>query len=73
MAPASRRAPKANAQLFTRVPGHISRGASEITSACERSLQQNARLVDEKKLDAITTGIHQTTWETADEYGNPGN
>ena len=27
----------------------------------------------ERKLDSIMTGIHQATWETAEEFGAPGN
>jgi glutamate dehydrogenase (NADP+) len=58
-------------------PGKAANAGGVATSALE--MQQNASRdswsfeFTEKKLDAIMTYIHQTTWETAAEYGATGN
>jgi glutamate dehydrogenase (NADP+) len=58
-------------------PGKAANAGGVATSALE--MQQNASRdswsfdFTEKKLDGIMTGIHAATYETADEYGAPGN
>jgi len=57
-------------------PGKAANAGGVATSALE--MQQNASRDSwsfdyaEQKLDAIMTNIHATTWETADEFGSPG-
>jgi glutamate dehydrogenase (NADP+) len=58
-------------------PGKAANAGGVATSALE--MQQNASRdswsfeFTEKKLDEIMTGIHATVWETAEEFGAPGN
>jgi len=58
-------------------PGKAANAGGVATSALE--MQQNASRdswsfeVTERKLDEIMTRIHANTYETADEYGAPGN
>jgi len=58
-------------------PGKAANAGGVATSALE--MQQNASRdswgfeFTEKKLDAIMTGIHRTTYETAEEFGSRGN
>ncbi|MCG3189905.1 MAG: NADP-specific glutamate dehydrogenase [Burkholderiaceae bacterium] len=58
-------------------PGKAANAGGVATSALE--MQQNASRdswgfeYTEKKLDDIMTGIHRTTWETAEEFGARGN
>jgi len=58
-------------------PGKAANAGGVATSALE--MQQNASRdswsfeFTERKLDSIMTGIHQATWETAEEFGAPGN
>jgi len=58
-------------------PGKAANAGGVATSALE--MQQNASRDSwsfeyaEQKLDKIMTGIHQVTYETADEFGAPGN
>ena len=58
-------------------PGKAANAGGVATSALE--MQQNASRdswsfeFTERKLDSIMTGIHQSTWETAEEFGAPGN
>jgi glutamate dehydrogenase (NADP+) len=58
-------------------PGKAANAGGVATSALE--MQQNASRdawsfeYTEKKLDAIMTEIHKTCYETADEFGTPGN
>jgi glutamate dehydrogenase (NADP+) len=58
-------------------PGKAANAGGVATSALE--MQQNASRdswsfeFTEKKLDQIMTGIHQATYETAEEFGAPGN
>ncbi|MGP1678234.1 MAG: NADP-specific glutamate dehydrogenase [Burkholderiales bacterium] len=58
-------------------PGKAANAGGVATSALE--MQQNASRdswtfeYTEKKLDQIMTGIHQATYETAEEFGAPGN
>jgi glutamate dehydrogenase (NADP+) len=58
-------------------PGKATNAGGVATSALE--MQQNACRdswsfeYTEKRLDGIMTGIHQTTYETAEEFGAPGN
>ncbi|HQU51224.1 MAG TPA: glutamate dehydrogenase, partial [Casimicrobiaceae bacterium] len=58
-------------------PGKAANAGGVATSALE--MQQNASRdswtfeFTERKLDGIMTGIHQSVFETADEYGVPGN
>jgi glutamate dehydrogenase (NADP+) len=58
-------------------PGKAANAGGVATSALE--MQQNASRdswtfeYTEQKLDAIMTRIHEMTWETAEEYGSPGN
>ena len=58
-------------------PGKAANAGGVATSALE--MQQNASRdswpfdFTEKKLDDIMTNIHRTTWETAEEFGVPGN
>jgi len=58
-------------------PGKAANAGGVATSALE--MQQNASRdswsfeYTEKKLDTIMTGIHQATYETAEEFGAPGN
>jgi len=58
-------------------PGKAANAGGVATSALE--MQQNASRdswtfeFTERKLDTIMTGIHQATWETAEEFGAPGN
>jgi glutamate dehydrogenase (NADP+) len=58
-------------------PGKAANAGGVATSALE--MQQNASRdswnfqYTEKKLDEIMTNIHQTAYETADEFGDPGN
>ncbi len=58
-------------------PGKAANAGGVATSALE--MQQNASRdswdfeFTEKKLDAIMTGIHQTAYETAEEFGASGN
>jgi len=58
-------------------PGKAANAGGVSTSALE--MQQNASRdswsfeFTEKKLDQIMTGIHKTTYETAEEFGAPGN
>jgi glutamate dehydrogenase (NADP+) len=58
-------------------PGKAANAGGVATSALE--MQQNASRdswsfdFTDQKLDEIMTGIHATTWETAEEFGSPGN
>jgi glutamate dehydrogenase (NADP+) len=58
-------------------PGKAANAGGVATSALE--MQQNASRdswtfeFTERKLDSIMTGIHAATWETAEEFGAPGN
>ena len=58
-------------------PGKAANAGGVATSALE--MQQNASRdswtfeYTEKKLDEIMTGIHATTYETAEEFGASGN
>ncbi len=58
-------------------PGKAANAGGVATSALE--MQQNASRdswtfeYTEKRLDQIMTGIHQATYETAEEFGAPGN
>jgi len=58
-------------------PGKAANAGGVATSALE--MQQNASRdswtfeFTERKLDAIMTNIHASTYETAEEYGAPGN
>jgi glutamate dehydrogenase (NADP+) len=58
-------------------PGKATNAGGVATSALE--MQQNACRDSwtfehtEERLDGIMTGIHQTTYETAEEFGAPGN
>jgi glutamate dehydrogenase (NADP+) len=58
-------------------PGKATNAGGVATSALE--MQQNACRdswtfeYTEERLDGIMTGIHQTTYETAEEFGAPGN
>jgi glutamate dehydrogenase (NADP+) len=58
-------------------PGKAANAGGVATSALE--MQQNAMRdswtfeFTEQKLDKIMTGIHQATYETAEEFGAPGN
>jgi glutamate dehydrogenase (NADP+) len=58
-------------------PGKAANAGGVATSALE--MQQNASRdswtfeFTERKLDGIMTGIHAATWETAEEFGAPGN
>ena len=58
-------------------PGKAANAGGVATSALE--MQQNASRdswtfeFTERKLDSIMTGIHEATWETAEEFGAPGN
>ena len=58
-------------------PGKAANAGGVATSALE--MQQNAGRdswsfeYTEKKLDQIMTGIHQVTYQTAEEFGAPGN
>ena len=58
-------------------PGKAANAGGVATSALE--MQQNAMRdswtfeYTEQKLDQIMTGIHRTTYETAEEFGAPGN
>jgi len=58
-------------------PGKAANAGGVATSALE--MQQNASRdswsfeYTEKKLDQIMTGIHQVTYDTAEEFGAPGN
>jgi len=58
-------------------PGKAANAGGVATSALE--MQQNASRDSwsfefaEAKLDGIMTNIHASTWETAEEYGAPGN
>jgi len=58
-------------------PGKAANAGGVATSALE--MQQNAMRdswtfdYTEQKLDKIMTGIHQATYETAEEFGAPGN
>jgi len=58
-------------------PGKAANAGGVATSALE--MQQNAGRdswsfeFTEKKLDQIMTGIHQVTYDTAEEFGAPGN
>ena len=58
-------------------PGKAANAGGVATSALE--MQQNAGRdswtfeFTEQKLDKIMTGIHQATWETAEEFGATGN
>jgi glutamate dehydrogenase (NADP+) len=58
-------------------PGKAANAGGVATSALE--MQQNASRdswsfeFTEKRLDQIMTGIHQATYETAEEFGAPGN
>lgn len=58
-------------------PGKAANAGGVATSALE--MQQNASRdswtfeYTEKKLDQIMTGIHQATYDTAEEFGAPGN
>jgi glutamate dehydrogenase (NADP+) len=58
-------------------PGKAANAGGVATSALE--MQQNASRdswsfeFTDQKLDEIMTGIHAATWETAEEFGSPGN
>jgi glutamate dehydrogenase (NADP+) len=58
-------------------PGKAANAGGVATSALE--MQQNASRdswtfeFTERKLDAIMTDIHASTWATAEEFGSPGN
>ncbi len=58
-------------------PGKAANAGGVATSALE--MQQNAMRdswtfeYTEQKLDKIMTGIHQATYDTAEEFGAPGN
>jgi len=58
-------------------PGKAANAGGVATSALE--MQQNSSRdswsfeYTERKLDSIMTNIHASTWETAEEYGAPGN
>jgi glutamate dehydrogenase (NADP+) len=64
-------------RTFPSDPGKAANAGGVATSALE--MQQNASRdawdfeFTEKKLSATMTGIHQRCYETAEEFGTPGN